>query len=73
MCMQDFSTPSLEGELARKNLEEAAPIANQDDDQLEQYQIARRRQWEQKYVNTKKKLLVGIPRFYCVVCRLVST
>ncbi len=50
--MQDFSTPSLEGVLARENLEEGVPAvaAADDDDQLEQYQIVERRQWEQKYV-----------------------
>ena len=50
--MQDFSTPSLEGVLARENLEEGVPAvaAADDNDQLEQYQIVERRQWEQKYV-----------------------
>ncbi|XP_064403130.1 E3 ubiquitin-protein ligase RNF213-like isoform X2 [Halichondria panicea] len=46
---QDFSTPSLEGVLARENLEEGVPAvaAADDNDQLEQYQIVERRQWEQ--------------------------
>ncbi len=50
--MQDFSTPSLEGVLARENLDEDVPadaVAG-DYDQLEQYHIVERRQWEQKYV-----------------------
>ncbi len=53
VCIQDFATPSLEGELARINLEEAEPIAGSGDTQLEQYQIARRRRWEQAYVCMK--------------------
>ncbi|XP_064404373.1 E3 ubiquitin-protein ligase RNF213-like isoform X3 [Halichondria panicea] len=46
---QDFSTPSLEGVLARENLEVDAPDAAEagDHDQLEQHQIVARRQWEQ--------------------------
>lgn len=52
--IQDFSTPSLEGVLARDNLEEdipSVPAAEDDNDQLEQYQIVIRRQWEHKYVH----------------------
>ena len=47
--IQDFSTPSMEGVLARDNLEEDA--GGDDHDQLEQYHIVNRRQWEQKYVH----------------------
>ncbi len=50
--IQDFSTPSMEGVLARDNLGEDAAVAGGDDhDQLEQYHIVSRRQWEQKYVH----------------------
>lgn len=40
---RDFATSSLKGEVARENLEEE-DVANE----LEQYEIAQRRLWEQK-------------------------
>ena len=43
---RDFATSSLQGEVARENLEDTD--GENEDDNLEQYQIAFRRRWESK-------------------------
>ena len=43
---RDFATSSLQGEVARENLEDTD--GEDEDDNLEQYQIAFRRRWESK-------------------------
>ena len=44
---RDFATSSLQGEVARENLEDM-DIDGEGEDNLEQYQIASRRRWERK-------------------------
>ena len=44
---KDFATSSLQGEVARENEED-----NDGGGDLKQYEIDRRRRWEQRYVNT---------------------
>ena len=46
LCLQDFSTSSLRGEVAQENEEEG-----QQGDDLGQYQIVERKQWEQRHVH----------------------
>ena len=46
---RDFATSSLQGEVARENLESMV-VADEEEENLEQYQIAGRRRWETKYV-----------------------
>ena len=46
---RDFATSSLQGEVARENLENIE-IDGEEEENLEQYQIAGRRQWEIKLV-----------------------
>ena len=48
---RDFATSSLRGEVARENLEDME-IDGEEEENLEQYQIAGRRQWETKLVFT---------------------
>ena len=43
---RDFATPSLQGEVAREDLEHTTKIGG--DSNIEQYQIAGRRRWETK-------------------------
>ena len=45
---RDFATSSLQGEVARENLEVMEAVDGGEDGNLEQYQIARRRRWERK-------------------------
>ena len=45
---RDFATSSLQGEVARENLEDIWAMDGEEDDNLEQYQIAIRRRWERK-------------------------
>ena len=45
---RDFATSSLQGEVARENLEDVE-MDGEEEDNLEQYQIATRRRWERKY------------------------
>ena len=45
---RDFATSSLQGEVARENLEDMWAMDGEEDDNLEQYQIAIRRRWERK-------------------------
>ena len=47
---RDFATSSLQGEVARENLEEVE--VDDGGDNLEQYQIAIRRRWERRQVHT---------------------
>ena len=47
VCFQDFATPSLEGEVARGDMEDN-PV--QDTNNLQQYNIEHRRKWEERYV-----------------------
>ena len=44
---RDFATSSLQGEVARENLEDVE-MDGEEEDNLEQYQIAIRRRWERK-------------------------
>ena len=46
---RDFATSSLQGEVARENLE-TMEVDGEEEENLEQYQIAGRRRWETKYV-----------------------
>ena len=43
---QDFSTSSLRGEVAKENEE----VIEEEGEDLEQYQIVERKQWEQRYM-----------------------
>ena len=45
---RDFATSSLQGEVARENLE-TMEVDGEAEENLEQYQIAGRRRWETKY------------------------
>ena len=45
---RDFATSSLQGEVARENLEEIEVTDSEEEANLRQYQIATRRQWERK-------------------------
>ena len=45
---RDFATSSLEGEVARENLEDMEATDGEEEGNLEQYQIAIRRRWERK-------------------------
>jgi hypothetical protein len=45
---RDFATSSLQGEVARENLEEVEATDGEEEGNLEQYQIAIRRRWERK-------------------------
>ena len=47
---RDFATSSLQGEVARENLEYVEAMDGGEEGNLEQYQIATRRRWEKKYV-----------------------
>ena len=47
---RDFATSSLQGEVARENLENMEVTDGEEEENLEQYQIAGRRQWETKLV-----------------------
>ena len=44
---RDFATSSLQGEVARENLEDME-VDGEAEDNIEQYQIAGRRRWERK-------------------------
>ena len=44
---RDFATSSLQGEVARENLEDVE-VGGEASDNIEQYQIAERRRWERK-------------------------
>ena len=44
---RDFATSSLQGEVARENLEDME-VDGEEEENLEQYQIAGRRRWETK-------------------------
>ncbi len=46
---RDFATSSLQGEVARENLEHVEDTDGGEKGSLEQYQIAIRRRWERKY------------------------
>ena len=45
---RDFATSSLQGEVARENLEDMEATDGEEEGNLEQYQIAIRRHWERK-------------------------
>ena len=45
---RDFATSSLQGEVARENLEDVETTNGEEEGNLEQYQIAIRRRWEGK-------------------------
>ena len=46
---RDFATSSLQGEVARENLEDMEAMDGEEEEgNLEQYQIAIRRRWERK-------------------------
>ena len=45
---RDFATSSLQGEVARENLEDVEATDGEEEGNLEQYQIAIRRRWERK-------------------------
>ena len=45
---RDFATSSLQGEVARENLEDMEATDGEEEGNLEQYQIAIRRRWERK-------------------------
>ena len=45
---RDFATSSLQGEVARENLEDMEDTDVEEEGDLEQYQIAIRRRWERK-------------------------
>jgi hypothetical protein len=49
ICMsRDFATSSLQGEVARENLEDVDATDGEEEGQLKQYEIAGRRRWEEK-------------------------
>ena len=45
---RDFATSSLQGEVARENLEDMEATDGEEEGDLEEYQIAIRRRWERK-------------------------
>ena len=45
---RDFATSSLQGKVARENLEDVEATDREEEGNLEQYQIAIRRRWERK-------------------------
>ena len=45
---QDFATSSLHGEVVREEAIGPVPVAVEEGEDLEQYQIVERRRWEQR-------------------------
>jgi hypothetical protein len=45
---RDFATSSLQGEVARENLEDLEATDGEEAEKLKQYEIAGRRRWEEK-------------------------
>ena len=46
--VQDFATSSLHGEVVREEAIGPVPVAVEEGEDLEQYQIVERRRWEQR-------------------------
>ena len=48
LMSRDFATSSLQGEVARENLEDVEATDREEEGKLKQYEIAGRRRWEEK-------------------------